>query len=180
VTMNTRILAPLVPAGLALALLLTACAPAGDPTPKGPDMTPEQVKAQIMDLYQASAAATAPDGWDVNGSWSACPDDASGPRVRWNLLASRTAPLPAAPADLIVQAQKAWQERGHDVTVERDTNLTPPRWILSDPPYLTGTHSDGSYYALDIGDGVAYFEAYSGCVPGDIFQLVPSTPSPTP
>jgi hypothetical protein len=181
VTMNTRSLAPLVPAGLALALLLTACAPAGDPTPKGPDMTPEEVKAQIMDLYQASAAALAPDGWKVDDvSWLACSDDSSGPRVKLMFAASRTAPLPGAPADLIVQAQKAWQERGHDVTVERDTNLTPPRWILSDPPYLTGTHSDGSYYTLDIGDGVAYFEAKSGCVPGDIFQLVPSTPSPTP
>jgi len=178
--MNTRILAPLVPAGLALALLLTACAPAGDPTPKGPDMTPEQVKAQIMDLYQASAAATAPDGWDVDGSWLACSDDSSGGRVKWSMAASRTAPLSGAPADLIVQAQRAWQERGHDVTVERDTNLTPPRWILSDPPYLTGTHSDGSYYTLDVSESAIYFRAKSGCVPGDIFQLVPSTPSPTP
>jgi len=178
--MTTRILAPLVPAGLALALLLTACAPAGNPTPKGPDMTPEQVKAQIMDLYQASAAAIAPDGWDVHGSWSDCSPSSSDLRVRWSLAASRTAPLPGAPADLIVQAQKAWQERGHDVKIGRDTNLTPPRWILSDPPYLTGTHSDGSYYTLNIGDGLAYFDATSGCVPGDILQLNAPTPTPTP
>lgn len=175
--MNTRIL---VPAGLALALFLTACAPAGNPTPKGPDMTPEEVKAQIMDLYQASAAALAPDGWDVNGSWLDCSPSSSDSRVLWTVVASRTAPLPGAPADLIVQAQKAWQEQGHDVKVERDTNLTPPRWILSDPPYLTGTHSDGSYYALDVSESAIYFRATSGCVPGDIFQLVPSTPTPSP
>ena len=100
--------------------------------------------------------------------------------MKWSMAASRTAPLSGAPADLIVQAQRAWQERGHDVTVERDTNLTPPRWILSDPPYLTGTHSDGSYYTLNIGDGLAYFDATSGCVPGDILQLNAPTPTPTP
>ncbi|WP_307217521.1 hypothetical protein [Microbacterium sp. SORGH_AS_0888] len=86
--------------------------------------------------------------------------------------------MPGTPADLIAQAQKAWQERGHDVKVERDTNLTPPRWILSDPPYLTGTHSDGSYYLLDVNESAIYFRAYSACVPGDIFQL--TTPTPTP
>ncbi|MDQ1129713.1 hypothetical protein [Microbacterium sp. SORGH_AS_0888] len=81
------------------------------------------------------------------------------------------------PADLIAQAQKAWQERGHDVKVERDTNLTPPRWILSDPPYLTGTHSDGSYSTLDVNESAIYFRATSGCVPGDILQL--NSPSPS-
>ncbi|MDQ1129715.1 hypothetical protein [Microbacterium sp. SORGH_AS_0888] len=175
--MNTRIL---IPASLALALLLTACSPHSDPTPKEPDVTSEQVKAQITDLYEASAAI-APDGWKVDdASWSACSDDSSGPRVKLMFAASRTAPLPGTPADLIAQAQKAWQERGHDVSIERDTNLTPPRWILSDPPYLTGTHSDGSYYLLDVNESAIYFEAYSACVPGDIFQLTTPTPTQTP
>ncbi|MDQ1129714.1 hypothetical protein [Microbacterium sp. SORGH_AS_0888] len=140
-------------------------------------MTPEQVKAQINDLYQASTAI-APDGWKVNGSWSDCSPSSSDSKVRWSFTAWRNAPLPGAPADLIAQAQNAWQERGHDVKVERDTNLTPPRWILSDPPYLTGTHSDGSYYLLDVNESAIYFEATSACVPGDIFQL--TTPTPTP
>ncbi|MDQ1129716.1 hypothetical protein [Microbacterium sp. SORGH_AS_0888] len=162
---------------LALALVLTACSPGGDGDAQETDMTPDDVKAQITDLYEASAAI-APDGWDIQGSWLDCSSSSSDLKVRWKLSASRIAPLPGEPADLITQAQKAWQERGHDVKVERDTNLTPPRWILSDPPYLTGTHSDGSYYTLDIGDGLAYFDATSACVPGDILQL--NSPTPTP
>ncbi|WP_235557014.1 hypothetical protein [Microbacterium sp. Leaf203] len=73
---------------------------------------------------------------------------------------------------------RAWQERGHRVTVERDTNLTPPRWILSDPPYLTGTHPHGSFFTLNVGEGLVYFDATSACVPGDILQLNARTPSP--
>ena len=92
--------------------------------------------------------------------------------------ASRSAPLPGEPADLITKAQLVWQKYGHDVTVERDTNLTPPRWVLSDPPYLTGAHSDGSYYLLDVSESAVYFRAYSACVPGDIFELTSPTPTP--
>lgn len=130
--MTTRHL--LIPAGMLLALLLTACAPPSAPTPEGPDMTPDDVKAQLMDLYEASATDISPDGWELQGSWLDCSPSSDDLRVRWNLAASRTAPLPGPPAELITQAQKAWQERGHEVDVERDTNLTPPRWILSDPP----------------------------------------------
>ncbi|MEX8059910.1 hypothetical protein [Microbacterium sp. 16-032] len=141
-------------------------------------MTPEAARSQIEDLYEASAAAIAPNGWEIVGSWLDCSPSSSDLRVRWTLSTSRVSPLPGAPADLIARAQRAWQERGHRVTVERDTNLTPPRWILSDPPYLTGTHPDGSFFTLNIGEGLAYFDATSACVPGDILQLNARTPSP--
>lgn len=142
-------------------------------------MTPEDVKARIVDLYEASAAAIAPDGWQVDdASWLVCSVGSSDSGVKLSFAASRTAPLPGAPADLAARAQKVWQERGHDVTVEQDTNLTPPRWVLSDPPYLTGTHSDGSYYLLDVNDRAVYFQATSACVPGDIFELTSPTPTP--
>lgn len=176
--MNTNKQALAVTLGLLVAAALTACSPQSAPPPKGPDMTPQAVRAQIEDLYQASAAAIAPDGWEVVGSWLDCSPSSSDLRVRWTLATSRVAPLPGAPADLIAQVQRAWRERGHDVTIERDTNLTPPRWILSDPPYLTGTHADGSVITLDIGEGLAYFDATSACVPGDILQLNSRTPSP--
>ncbi len=52
-----------------LVVLLTACSPGGDQNSKGPEMTPEDVEAQITDLYEASAAAIAPDGWKVDASW---------------------------------------------------------------------------------------------------------------
>lgn len=172
--MNRRHMA-MAGAGLILTFALAACSPVDEP--KGTEMTPEEVRAQIIDLYEASASAIAADGWKTDGSWLDCSRGTSNYKVRWSFAASRTAPLPAAPADLIVQAQKAWQERGHDVTVEQDTRLTPHRYILSDPPYLTGTHPDGSYYTLDIGDGVAYFRATSACVPGNIGQL--NAPTPT-
>ncbi len=141
-------------------------------------MTPEDVKAQIMDLYHASATALASDGWEVEGSWLDCSPSSADLRVRWNLAASRSAPLPGSPSDLASRAQKAWQERGHDVRVERDTNLTPPRWILSDPPYLTGTRADGSYYTLDVSESAVYFRADSACVPGDILRLNAPTTRP--
>jgi len=162
-----------------LVVLLTACSPGGDQNSKGPDVTPEDVKAQILDLYEASAAAVAAEGWKVDdASWLVCADDSAGPRVKLSFAASRSEPLPSAAADLIANAQKVWRERGHDVTVERDTNLTPPRWILSDPPYLTGTEPDGSYYLLDVSDRAVYFQATSACVPGDIFELTSPTPTP--
>lgn len=160
-------------------VLLTACSPGGDQNSKGAEMTPEDVKAQILDLYEASAAAVAADGWKVDdSSWLACPDDSAEPRVKLSFSASRAEPLPGTAADLIASAQKVWQERGHDVTIERDMNLTPPRWILSDPPYLTGTEPDGSYYLLDVNDRAVYFQATSACVPGDIFELTSPTATP--
>lgn len=60
------------------------------------------------------------------------------------------------------------------------TTSPPPRLILSDPPYLTGTRPDGSYYSLMVGDGLAYFTGTSPCVPGDIDELYPESPSPSP
>ncbi len=171
-----RILALLL--AVFLTVTLPACSSRDKPTPKASEMTPEEIRAQIEDLYQASVAATAADGWEVSDSWTDCSDGPSRPRVNLLFAASRTAPLPGAPADLITHARTAWKERGHDVTVERDTNLTPPRWILSDPPYLTGSYPDGSYYTLDISESAIYFRAYSACVPGDIFQL--TSPEPTP
>ncbi|MDQ1178126.1 hypothetical protein QE416_002862 [Microbacterium sp. SORGH_AS 421] len=158
--------------------LLTACSPGGEQNSKGPEMTPEAVEAQITDLYEASAAAIAPDGWKVDASWLSCSDNSTGDGVNLLFAASRSAPLPGDPAELISQAQIVWQKHGHDVTIERDTNLTPPRWILSDPPYLTGTHPDGSYYLLDVSESAVYFRAYSACVPGDIFELTSPTPTP--
>ena len=130
----------------------------------------------MSELGATSAAAIGRDGWEAQGSWFSCSQSASDPLVLWKLSASRAAPMNGEPRDLIIQAQEAWQARGHDVTIEQETNLTPHRYVLSDPPYLTGTHPDGSYYSLNIGDGVAYFDATSACVPGDIFEL--NSPAP--
>lgn len=143
-------------------------------------MTPDQVMEKGDRLYAAALEAFGEDGWEMHRQWFAC--DASGDVNGVSLhLDSRFAQtLPADPQKLAEQVQIAWRNSGVNAEITVNQDLDPVRYILSDPPFLSGVNDDGSITDLWVGRGVANFGYVSPCVPGDIFELQPSQSSSTP
>ncbi|OZD43205.1 hypothetical protein CH252_25615 [Rhodococcus sp. 06-1477-1B] len=117
--------------------------------------------------------------------WISCGIDDGIAEVQLRLDSRLDAVLTDTPDNLATRVQEKWSTLGVDATLTVNTDLQPTRYIVSDPPFLAGTHEDGAITDLWVGEGLADFGYVSPCVPGDIFQLQPSKtfapePSVTP
>jgi hypothetical protein len=60
---------------------------------------------------------------------------------------------------------------GHSVEIVYNDVMEPPRFVLSDPAWLTGSAPNGSLYRFTVGMDYASFTATSQCVLGDQSEL---------
>lgn len=171
---------------LAVALMLMtlgcvapACTPTGES--EGTHMTPQQLSEKGDQLYAAVQTVFGADGWNLNRQWFACDASADVDGVSLHLDSRLAQTLPAEPHQLVDRVQGAWRELGVDAEIFVNRDLDPVRYILSNPPFMSGVNDDGSITDLWVGTGIANFGYVSPCVPGDIFELQPQmTFSPEP
>lgn len=145
-------------------------------------VTPQQVSEKGDSLFEAVTAVLGREGWDQDSQWFACDASGGANGVVLRREARLAQPSQAEPEEMLKRVQDAWGKLGVHAETAVDTTLDPVRYILSDPPYLSGVNSDGSLSDLWIGTGIVNFSYVSPCVPGDIFELQPqmtSTPEPT-
>jgi hypothetical protein len=64
-----------------------------------------------------------------------------------------------------------WAEHGHDVKIVFGDKMSRERFILSDPPWLTGSSPDLPLVQFSVGVDYADFSATSRCVIGDEAEL---------
>lgn len=147
--------------------------------------TPDAVSDRGELLYSAALEILGTDGWSSHKQWFSCGLDDGTAEVQLRLDSRLDAVLTDTPDNLATRVREKWSTLGVDATLTVNTDLQPTRYIVSDPPFLAGTHEDGAITDLWVGEGLADFGYVSPCVPGDIFQLQPSKtfapePSVTP
>lgn len=172
----------LVVAFTALIALLTSCtaverpvetvSPTSSSTKASSDMTPEQAKAEAMDLYNAINRTIGGD-WEFEGSWNECALPTGEPGAFFNVGSDRIGqPLSQDPDAVAAAVREVMRKRGFDVRVEHDTTLTPPRAVIGYPRgYLRGTEADGFGFQFTVGKDYADFSMSGHCVPGDYYYL---------
>ena len=135
------------------------------------EMTPAESKAEVMDLYDATTKLVG-GNWSLEGDWSDCTPEGGKAHAYFDLGAQRRAqPLQAEPDVVVKQVQELWASKGHRVKVVSEPTLTPPRLILSDPAWLSGSYPDGRLFQFSVGKDYADFSATGRCVPGDSYYL---------
>lgn len=143
--------------------------------------TPDAVSDEGAALYSAAQHVIGVDGWSLQKQWFSCGLEDGVAEVQLRLDSQLTATLSDTPENLAMRVQEKWSTLGVDATLTVNTELDPTRYIVSDPPFLAGTHKDGAITDLWVGTGLANFGYVSPCVPGDIFELQPlRTFSPAP
>lgn len=124
-----------------------------------------------MDLYHATIGAIGGQ-WDSEGAWNECklPGGTSGAMYTFS-SDRRDQTLPTNPDTMVGKIRELWRSRGHDVAIVREPSLTPPRLILSDPAWMSGSYPDGRLFQFSVGNAYADFRATSRCIPGDYYYL---------
>lgn len=137
-------------------------------------MTPEQAKAQVMDLYNTVAHVVG-GNWEPAGEWGPCwGRDSAGKEAYFDFGASRVkAPLQADADTVANQVRDVMIELGYQVRVQHDPNLTPLRTVIGYPGgYLQGSEPDGFGFQFTIDqNGFADFSMSGHCVAGDDYYL---------
>jgi hypothetical protein len=129
-------------------------------------VTKDEAEREVMDLYDATATLV-PGGWiDGTRTWTSCRTASGATGGHFRLFAQRREQaLPTTPQNLMQKAQSAWADLGYRVDIENDDSLRPPRLILSNPPWLTGSGPDGLLLQFTVGRDYADFSGLSRCVP---------------
>ncbi|MFF1877225.1 hypothetical protein [Leifsonia sp. NPDC058230] len=134
--------------------------------------TPEEVKQEVEELYEATRDAVLGD-WDIGGwTWTGCATSAGSEGGAFNIFSQRREQLlPSDPESVAKAVRAILADQGHSVTVEYIADLPKPRWVLSDPPWLAGSGPEGLLVQFTVADGYADFSATSRCVAGDLGKL---------
>ncbi|WP_353664397.1 hypothetical protein [Microbacterium sp. che218] len=164
-------------------LALTACSSAADN--EGTGMTPAEILTRAKEVFADARVGVGEDGWTEDQKWLSCGLINEIPHVQLTFTSERRIPLSLEPAEVASRVSDRWAQIGVDAQLSIDEQLNPVRYILSDPPYLSGVNPDGSLTQLWLGADFANFSYTSPCVVGDIFELQPrggssSTPTVTP
>lgn len=167
-------------AAIACAACVTLCGWVSAEHADEDPLTPDAVSGNGERLYSAVQEVVGSEGWSSNKQWFSCGLNDGVAEVQLRLNSQLDAVLDDSPEDLATHVQEKWSTLGVKATLTVNTDLEPTRFIVSDPPFLTGTHEDGAITDLWIGEGIADFGYVSPCVPGDIFELQPSQSSSTP
>jgi hypothetical protein len=134
-------------------------------------MTPDEARDEVLNLYTPTSTLIGGTWNKALVEWDECTDSAGKSGVFFNFYAQRRAQPLDDPDAVAEQARALWAERGHAVKVVADDSLTPPRRILSDPAWMSGSSPDGLLLQLTIGTDYADFTGTSRCVPGDLDDL---------
>jgi hypothetical protein len=131
-----------------------------------------EAKREVLSLYQATQDLLGGDWNDDTHNWGPCGTSEGKEGVSYMLFSQRIyQALPADPSKVAAQAQSIWARFGHSVEIEQNDVMTPPRHILSDPPWLAGSEPSGLLVQFTVGEDYADFYATSRCVLGDQEQL---------
>jgi hypothetical protein len=163
-----------------LSTLLAGCGGVGrlestlEPTPNGSTALKAalEAKREVLSLYHAMQYLLGGEWNDDTHGWGPCDMSDGKEGVSYALFSQRIyQPLPAEPRNIAEQAQAVWARFGHSVEIEHNDVMTPPRHILSDPPWLAGSKPDGLLFQFTVGEDYADFTADGRCVLGDQEQL---------
>jgi hypothetical protein len=161
--MRIGLVAGVAAGGLAL---LTACS---QPERGTGDylVTHAKAKAEVENLYELTTAIVG-GGWDESDrEWRECGRQALTGTDSWARFNQRFGPLAQSPSAIADQVATLWNRLGYPVTVVADDTITPPRMVVSYPPYLTGPTTDGFSAVFTVGEEYADFDASSRCVASD-------------
>jgi hypothetical protein len=133
----------------------------------GMHMTPEEAMQEVRAVYEATRGSIAGDWNEAARTWEYCelPDGRDGNHYRL-FSQHREQPL-GDPESVARSVQSVWSDHGHSVKIEQDATLKPPRYILSDPAWLSGSGPEGLLIQFTVGENYADFSATSRCVAGD-------------
>lgn len=159
-------------------LALTACSSVADN--EGTDMKTAEILARAKAIFADARVGVGEDGWNEEQKWLSCGLINEIPHVQLTFTSERRIALSLEPAEVASRVSDRWEQIGVDAQLSIDEQLNPVRYILSDPPYLSGVNPDGSLTQLWLGAEFANFSYTSPCVVGDIFELQPSQTSSTP
>ncbi|MFF1573610.1 hypothetical protein ACFVWR_12730 [Leifsonia sp. NPDC058292] len=135
-------------------------------------MTPEEAKAEIQDIFESTRELLGGSWTTYSRNWLECSDPEAEPMAQYSMMYRRVEqPSPGDPADVAEQLRKLWKAHGHDVEVLFDSAVAPSRYILSDPPWMSGSSRDLPLIQFTISDNFATFSGTSRCVPGDEGEL---------
>lgn len=151
---------------------VSACA-AVPPSRGGEQVTPDEVKETVLGYYADVRAALGDDAWNEMSSWGTCQLDGHRDDVQWTFAAQRFIELPMAPKSYGEQIAAAWTDRGLEPSAGEDDGSTEGSYLVSDPPLLAGSRSDGGFTQISIDPHSALFRATSACIPGRLADMDP-------
>lgn len=165
---RTRAAAVLV---LACGLALAGCTGGQAFTPTGQTvkgMTPVKSAQQVIDLFHATEAVAGTNRWWVSGNvFMGCGQQNTDNAPEYDMV-RRVAITDAQAKQVVPQVQKIRVAHGIRTTLTRDNNIHPPSWVISDPPYLSGSNPDGSAYQFYGGKNMLRFSVQGRCGKGNI------------
>ncbi|MFF1574748.1 hypothetical protein ACFVWR_18565 [Leifsonia sp. NPDC058292] len=139
---------------------------------KRAELTSEEAKAEIREMYELTKNSVGGTWTTYSRNWWTCSSSEAEPRAAYSMMYRRAGqPLPSDPADVAEQLREIWSAHGHRVEVVFDKSTRRDHYILSDPPWLSGSSPDLPLIQFTVGEDYASFKATSRCVPGDYGEL---------
>ncbi|MFF1574747.1 hypothetical protein ACFVWR_18560 [Leifsonia sp. NPDC058292] len=174
--MGTPRMRLLVFAGLgAMCALLAGCTASPKDTSKkeGEMLSSAEAKGEVRELYEATKLLVGGDWIEDTRSWERCTTEVGDVGVRYHFYTVRASqPLQDRPENVAEQVRSVWREHGHAIDeITHNTDMKPPRSIVSDPPWLGGSAPNGSLFQVMVGTDFANYLATSRCVLGDLDAL---------
>jgi hypothetical protein len=136
-------------------------------------MTPAQSRAEIYNLYVATREALGGTWSGTENSWFECTTtsgDQNGLAFTF-AVDRRDQDVVGGPVTVANEVQSLWADRGYKAEISQDNTLSPPLYVLSDPPFLSGNGPDGFLIQLTLKGDVVKFTGTGRCVSGDIEKL---------
>jgi hypothetical protein len=134
-------------------------------------MDPVEARNEVRSLYTLTKSLVGTGWTEDSRSWWPCTTSGGEDGVDYSLFASRSAPLAYEPERVAEQVRAMWAEHGHEVEIVFDEKMASDRFILSDPPWLTGSSPDLPLVQFTVGTDYADFSATTRCVIGDAAEL---------
>lgn len=153
--------------------LLAACAPVPE-TSRATEKSVSTVSDRAEKILAITQRVLGADNWKVETAWSPCSEE--GERLaRQTLWAETDAVIDGDKIDLAQQVAESWAPLGLAARAERVPD-TPNNAVVSDPPFLEGTHGNGELTRLQIGPNFSSLQILSACVPGNVLELNSAPP----
>lgn len=132
-------------------------------------MTHDNAREEIDEIYEQTLELVGA-GWSPPSSaeWRGCAIlESAKDNETWARFTQRFGLLDEPPTRIAEKVADLWTRLGYPTKVVSDDRMTPPREVVSYPPYLTGTTTDGFGIVFTVGEGYADFTGNSRCVPMD-------------
>ncbi len=143
-------------------------------------MTPEEAEAIVRADFAATSVLVGDGGWVEDSLWVSCARRDGDELVQLTSSFRREGPFSTDLEELTSKVVSIWRERGMDAEVAVESKSDPLRYVVSSPPFLRGSHDDGSLTQLFVSsNNVANFIAYSPCAVGNLIDLNPDRPYST-